>query len=114
MSRRDGVAPTDPASEIITGVSRITTGVLFMKAEAIIVPNIIRRMVRRNDPRACLRRKSPISSRTPVRSSAADKMNIIAMVMGAEELNTVRKSDVGMIPVASSTADAPSAVTSGG
>jgi hypothetical protein len=41
-------------------------------------------------------------------------MNIIAMVIGAEELNTVKKSDVGIIPVASSTADAPRAVTSGG
>jgi hypothetical protein len=41
-------------------------------------------------------------------------MNIIAMVMGADELNTVRKSRVSMIPVAKSAADAARAVTSGG
>jgi len=114
MSSREGDTPIELATEMITGVSRMTTGVLFITAEAIIEPNIINRMVRRNDPRACLRRKSPISSRTPVRSRAADRMNIIAMVIGADELKTVRKSEVWMMPVARSTAEAASAVTSGG
>jgi hypothetical protein len=114
IRRREGATPIDPATEIMIGVSRITTGVLFMKADAAMAPPIINRIVRRKDPRAWAFRTAPIESSTPVRSSAADRMNIIAMAMGAGEANTVRKSSVGSTPVASSAAEAVSAVISGG
>ncbi len=114
IRRRDGATPTEAATDIMIGVSKITTGVLFMKAEAPIVPTIMSSIARRNEPRACRFSTSPMIVSTPVRSRAAEMMNIIAMVIGAEELNTVRKSRVSMIPVASSAADAASAVTSGG
>ena len=71
-------------------------------------------MARRNDPRALRFKMPPSTISTPVRSSAAEMMNIIAIVIGAGELNTVRKSPVWMMPVASRAAEAPSAVTSGG
>src|SRR6056297_189803 len=53
-------------------------------------------------------------SSTPVRSSAAEMTNIMAIVIGASEPNTCRNAPVSMMPVANSTADAPSAVTEGG
>ena len=85
-----------------------------MKAEAPIVPAIIKSIVRRYEPRACRFKRPPSVDSTPVRSKAAEMMNIMAIVIGADEPNTVRKSFVSMIPVARRAAEAPSAVTSGG
>ena len=62
----------------------MTTGVLFMKADAAIVPSPISAVASRG---LCVVRRMTqpeTSSSAPVRSKAPVRMNIAAMVIGAE------------------------------
>ncbi len=107
------MVPARLASEIATGVRIATTGVLFRQAEitrAVIVrpPSTRVGLVPTRSPS-----QLPSASIQPVRSSAAEMMNMQAMVTGAELDSTPSTSPGVSNCVASNTATAIATTISG-
>ena len=105
--------PSDLASRLTTGIITSTTGVLFMKAEAAMVPRPISARASLGLRRVRRMIQPDTSSSVPVRNRAPDSTNIAAMVIGAGLENTPSNSSVEMNP-SSSIASAPSAATTTG
>jgi len=115
ISSLDGASPIDFARLMATGIKMTTTGVLLMKADNTITPAIIAMIATIGDDfLASCDTSRPPASITPVRSSAADRTNIAAIVIGAEFENTPSTSFVFRMPVRSSAPMARSAVMSTG
>ena len=98
MSRRVAATPIALASRFTIGIMTSTTGVLFMKAEAAIVPSAISATARRGLRRVRRMIQPEISSNVPVRSKAPDSTNIAAMVIGAGLEKTPSSSSVDRNP----------------
>ena len=112
MSSFDGFNPRDAASEIMMGMKTTTTGVLLMKAESTAtIGSITMRSDQSLFPTARLSRCAMVSI-TPVRSSAALRMNMQATVMAASLLKTLNASAGVKMPAASSALSASIATMS--
>ena len=114
ISSFDGANPRVWETEIITGVRMTTTGVLFMNAEIRATRVVITATAISGERHFTRDRPSPISSMTPVRSSAALRTSMQAMVIGALLLKTARTSSLSRMPTRRRTATAESATMSDG
>ena len=115
MRSFDGATPIVLASLIATGLSITTTGGVLMNADSVMTPSIMAIMARVAELFSARREMlRPAASITPVRSSAADRTNIAAIVIGAELEKTASVSRTSRIPDASKAAMARRAITSGG
>ena len=114
MSNLVGAMPRVCAKRTVTGISTATTGVLFMKAEATMVPRKKKTMVRTGYLSALDVIQDAAASKVPVRTNAPVRMNIAAMVIGALLENTARISPVSIMPTTRKIAAPTMATTAGG
>ncbi len=114
ISSFDEASPSCLARTMPTGTIIITSGVLLVKAESTATSaSSIATAVRGKSFARWVTIRAKSSSR-PVRTSAAETMNIPAMVSGAGLLSDASRSSAVRTPSASSSATAAMATTSGG
>ena len=106
--------PALRAREIVSGIIITTRGVLFMKADITIVVPRSPRSTATGPSMARLFRPPASRSRTPVRTSAALRMNIATMVGGALFDSDASMSVLSTTPRSRSSAAPAIATTSGG
>jgi hypothetical protein len=96
------------------GIITRTTGVLFMKAEATIVPAPISATASLGLRRVRRMTQPDTSSSAPVLSNAPDRTNIAAIVIGAGFENTASNSSTDRKPSSSMASAKDTASTTGG
>ena len=94
MRRRVGAAPNVSAMRMTTGISTMTNGVLFIRPESTHAPASKAHTAIQPLVLACATSTLATASSRPVRTSAPDRMNMAAMVMGAGFENTASTSSV--------------------
>lgn len=113
MSRRDCDMPLSRASFAATGIINITNGVLFINADIAAAATSKAKKVKDGDCFACFTAMSAARSTAPVRTKAADIINMAAIVAIAVDDNIDRTLSIVSMPVTSNAATPSPAVTSG-